>query len=252
MVPQTPPGSGSLFGVELEAQDHTRQGLHEAWATLAGPGGWFSGIERVALAAEVRAARGCALCAERRAALSPCSVGGDHAAAQGLSAAAVEAVHRISTDPGRLSQRWYDETLASGLRPEEVVEITGIAGVVTIADTLAAALGNTLRALPEPLPGEPARALVPGTEVSGGWVPMVHPDRAEGPVKDMYAMVRGSAGFVFNVARALTAVPVALVGFFRAFSPNYNTHGDVPEGGLIRTQVELLAATTSSLNDCFY
>ena len=109
-----------------------------------------------------------------------------------------------------------------------------------------------MRPLPQPQPGEPARELVAGTEVSGGWVPMVHPDRAEGLVKDMYALVRGSAGFVFNVARALTAVPVALIGFFRAFSPNYNTHGEVPDGGLIRPQLELLAATTSSLNDCFY
>jgi alkylhydroperoxidase family enzyme len=241
-----------VFTVQLEAQAHTREGLDQAWATLAAPGGWFTGAERVALAAEVRTARGCALCAERKAALSPYSVGGEHPGAAGLSSSVLEAAHRISTDPGRLSQRWYQQTLDSGLRPEEVVEITGIAGVVTIADTLAAALGNPLRPLPGPRPGEPARALVPGTEVSGGWVPMVHPDRAEGPVKDMYAMVRGSAGFVFNVARALTAVPVALVGFFRAFSPNYNTHGEVPDGGLIRPQVELLAATTSALNDCFY
>ena len=245
-------GSGSLFAVQLEAQHHTREGLDQAWATLAAPGGWFTGAERVALAAEVRRARGCALCVERKAALSPYSSSADHAGAGVLSSSVLDAVHRISTDPGRLSQRWYRRTLDRGLRPEEVVEITGIVGVVTIADTLAAALGNPLRPLPEPQPGEPARALVPGTEVSGGWVPMVHPDRAEGVVKDMYALVRGSAGFVFNVARALTAVPVALIGFFRAFSPNYNTHGEVPEGGLIRPQVELLAATTSSLNDCFY
>ena len=55
-----------------------------------------------------------------------------------------------------------------------------------------------------------------------------------------------------NVARALTAVPSALRGFFGAFLPNYNTHGEVPAGGLSRPQVELLASSTSALNDCFY
>jgi len=236
----------------LEPQEHTQRGLDLAWATLGSPGSWFDGAERVALAAEVRASRGCALCAERRAALSPSAVPGEHAGSGALGAAAIDAVHRISTDPGRLSQRWYGEALESGLSPEQVVELTGVVGVVTIADTLAIALGGPLRALPAPLAGEPSRVRMPGAEVAGGWVPMVHPDRAEGPVKDMYEMVRGAAGFVFNVARALTAVPQALTGFFMAFAPNYNTHGAVPEGGLSRPQVELLAASTSALNDCFY
>lgn len=238
--------------MRLEPQQHTSAGVDMAWASLGAPGTWFSGAEKVALAAETRAARGCALCAERLAALSPHEVERGHAASSGLSAAAMDAVHRISTDPGRLSQRWYRDALESGLTPEQVVEITGVVGVVTIADSLAVALGTPLRSLPEPQPGEPCRELASGTEIAGGWVPMVHPDRAEGPIKDMYAMVRGSAGFVFNVARALTAVPTALRAFFQAFMPNYNTHGEVPEGGLTRPQVELLASSTSALNDCFY
>jgi hypothetical protein len=81
---------------------------------------------------------------------------------------------------------------------------------------------------------------------------MVHPDEAEGQVKVVYDMVQSAAGFVFNVVRSLTASPAAMEGFFRAFGPNYMTHGPVPEGGLTRLQVELLASSTSALNDCFY
>ena len=159
--------------MHLEPQQHTRAGVDMAWASLGAPGTWFSGAEKLALAAETRAAHGCALCAERVAALFPYAVEGDHAPSSGLSAAALDAVHRISTDPGRLSQRWYHAALESGLTPEQVVELTGVVGVVTIADSLAVALGAPLRSLPEPQPGEPSRKLVSGTEIAGGWVPKV-------------------------------------------------------------------------------
>jgi hypothetical protein len=232
--------------IALEPAAHTAAGLDAAWAGLAAPGSWFSGAERVEISREVRAARGCALCAERKAALSPNTVGGEHASAR------IDAVHRISSDPGRLSQPWFDETVRSGLTPEQVVEIAGVVGVVTIADTLSRALGQPGRELPEPQPGEPSRERVAGAVVAGGWVPMVAVDRAEGPVRAVYEQIDQAAGFVFNIVRALTAVPEAMMGFFAAFRPNYNTHGPVSAGGLARPQVELLASSTSAINDCFY
>jgi hypothetical protein len=145
-----------------------------------------------------------------------------------------------------------DELAAAGLLPEELVEITSVIGVVTIADTLSRALSQPERAFPDANVGEPHRQHVSGTTLERGWVPMVDPDRAEGFVKIMYEQVEGAAGFVFNVARALTSVPEALRDFFGAFFPNYSTHGDVRPGGLSRTQVELLATSTSAYNDCFY
>ena len=71
-----------------------------------------TGAERVAIAREVRAARRCAFCAERRAALSPTAVSGAHDAATDLRPAIVDAVHRVVTDPGRLSRCFADEVIA--------------------------------------------------------------------------------------------------------------------------------------------
>jgi hypothetical protein len=169
-----------------------------------------------------------------------------------LSAAASAAIHRIATDPGRLSRNWWENARASGLAAEELVEITSIVGVTTIADTLARALSIPLRPLPQPRPGSPERQPVRGATLERSWAPMVEPEAAEGPIKALYDVVESAAGFVFNVARALSSVPLACQDFFAAFFPNYSTHGPPRPGGLNRVQVEMLASTTSAYNDCFY
>jgi len=140
----------------------------------------------------------------------------------------------------------------AGILPEELVEIISIIGVITIADTLARAYSLPERLLPDPDEGQPARQQVKGTSLERGWVPMIKPNHAEGFVKIMYEQVEDAAGFVFNVVRALTAVPEALRDFFGAFLPNYSTHGPVRPGELSRSQVELLATSTSAYNECFY
>jgi hypothetical protein len=87
------------------------------WQRLAAPGTWWTGAERIAIAAEVRAARGCTACSERRLALSPEIVVRPHDGASGgvLPDVAVDCVHRIAMDPGRLSRSWLDKALAAGL-----------------------------------------------------------------------------------------------------------------------------------------
>jgi hypothetical protein len=237
----------------IRPADHTTAGLDQAWDQLGRAGGWFSGEERVAIAAECRGARECGFCVERKSALSPYTVSGAHAAEGSiLSELTIDTIHRITTDPGRLAERWMSELTDAGMSAEELVEITSIIGVVTIGDTLARALDQPERSLPSPHAGEPHRQRVAGTTLERAWVPMVEPGSAEGMLKLMYEQVESAAGFVFNVARALTAVPEAVRDFFSAFLPNYSTHGPVRPGGLNRTQVELLASSTSAWNDCFY
>ena len=247
----------------LEPAPHTAAGIDQAWQNLGQTGGWFSATERIAIVAETRAARDCSLCAERKQALSPFSSNdaAEHDRApesQALSPATIDAIHRITTDPGRLSEHWYQGVLASGLAAEEVVELTSVVGATTIADTLARALSRPERDLPvkaaseEQPAAKPNRRPLAGTSLDRGWVPMVEPDSAEGMTKLMYEGVESSAGFIFNVARSLSAVPEAIRDFFIAFRPNYATHGPVQAGGLNRIQVELLASTTSAHNDCFY
>ena len=75
------------------------------WRTLARPGSWWTGVERVAIAAESRNAPLCRLCAARKAALTPAGIAGEHAGKHDLPDVAVDAIHRIVTDPGRMTEQ---------------------------------------------------------------------------------------------------------------------------------------------------
>lgn len=75
----------------------------QVWENLGRPGNWLTGSERVAIVAEARAAWECKLCKERKQALSPYSLDGVHGSSTDLDPARVDAVHRIVTDPGRLT-----------------------------------------------------------------------------------------------------------------------------------------------------
>ena len=225
--------------------------LSEEWSRFAHAGTWWTGTERISIASEARAARHCALCAERKAAVTPYAVMGRHSARGPLRAPVVDAVHRIVTDPGRLSSKWYTALIDEGVLPEQVVEIAGLVGILTIGDTLARACGGAPVPLPAPRLGEPSRERPPGLSMGNAWVPMVDLEAAEGRYELFYDMVKQMAGFVFNVARALSAVPAEWEAFHRVFLFSYTTHGEV-RGDLERPQIELLAASTSAANECFY
>lgn len=242
----------SLEGSALPVSEALRGALDEEWERFARPGSWWTGAERIAIADAARAATGCRLCAQRRGALSPNAVSGRHDGDSSLPEAVVDAVHRITSDPGRLSSGWYAAALASGLTPEQLIELVSVLSILILGDSLARACGAPVSALPPPRAGEPTRLRPPGAEIHNAWVPMVHPDRAEGDLKQLYEMVKRGAGFVFNVVRALTLVPDELRGFIGTFRVSYSTHGAPPPDGLERPQMELLAASVSSMNDCFY
>ncbi len=94
-----------------------------AFARLARPGTWWSGAERIAIADAVRGAEACSLCAQRRQALSPLALEGVHDHDGTLADAAVEAIHQITIDPGRLSRAWFEKTLAAGLSDADAERI---------------------------------------------------------------------------------------------------------------------------------
>ena len=103
-----------------------RQGLQDAhrnyWQALARPGTWFSGAQRVAIAAEVRNALDCPFCAERKTALSPNAVQGEHRSGTTLDSRVIDAVHRVITDQSRITQTFVDDNAAAGLSQEQYVE----------------------------------------------------------------------------------------------------------------------------------
>ncbi len=243
----------TLEGSALPVSDLLIEQLDAQWQRFARPGTWWTGAERLAIIEAARAAQNCGLCSERKASLSPNAVSGRHDGESSLPEIVVDAVHRITTDPGRLSSSWYETVVRSGVTPEQHVELTGVLGILTLGDSLARACGAPPPSLPtQPQPGEPKKLRPPGASVHNAWVPMVQPERAEGVVKRVYDRVQKAAGFVFNVVRALTLVPEELAGFVGSFTISYSTHGAPPSGGLERPQMELLAASVSSMNDCFY
>src|SRR5215831_10600051 len=126
-----------------------------AWARLARAGTWWTGAERVAIAAEARYATGCALCVRRKDALSPYAIDGAHDTLGALPAPVVEVIHRVRTDPGRLTRAWHERTLRAGLDQERYVETVGVVATVVAVDTFARGIGAPLRPLPQPEPGTP-------------------------------------------------------------------------------------------------
>ncbi len=222
------------------------------WERMACPGTWWTGAERVAMAAEARHATGCALCSERKRALSPYAIQGAHDTLGVLPSPVVDVVHRIRTDPGRLTRAWFDGVMASGLADAQYVEIVGVVATVVGADTFARAIGVSPAPLPDPQPGGPSRLRPAAATDQGAWVPMIAPEDASGSEADLY----GEARFVPNIRRALSLVPAEARGFADLSSVHYFAIDDMMDltrqRAITRPQIELLAARVSALNQCFY
>ena len=150
-----------------------RDAHRRTWERLAAAGTWWTGAERVAIGREVRLATACDLCARRKAALSPMAVKGAHTDGGTLPAAAIEAVHRLITDSGRLSRQWYEGLLADGLTDVLYVELVGVVTQLFSVDEFHRAIGASTEPLPTPEAGEPGRRR-PEVVDGGAWLPMVN------------------------------------------------------------------------------
>jgi alkylhydroperoxidase family enzyme len=237
-------------GLPFPVPDAMREAHRRAWQRLAAPGAWWTGSEKVAIAAEVRAARTCALCREREAALSPHAVVGEHAPTGVLPAAAVEAAHRIATDPGRLTRAWYEKTLAAGLSDAHYVELLAVVATIVNLDALHRGLGVPAEPLPEPVPGVPSRVRPPAVQ-GAPWVSWIALDSRE--ARELY----GGRPRVPNVARALSLIPDAVRQLQELSEAHYLPFDDVMDPRarmphLARAQMELVAGRVSALNQCFY
>jgi hypothetical protein len=236
----------------VTVRDDLRAAHARLWANLATPGASWSGAERVAIAAESRHAGACRLCGERTAALSPHAVDGAHDTVTTLPADAVEVAHRVRSDPGRLSKTWFERVTAGQLSVPAYVELVGIVAAVAGVDAFARALGVAPFPLPEPLPGAPHGRLSAGTKLAGAWVPMLAPEDAAGDEADLY----GGRPFAPNIMRALSLVPDQVRVLFGALETHYVGPDGLLDLGvrraIDRSQMELIAARVSALNQCFY
>lgn len=226
-------------------------GAHaRAWARLGQPGTWWTGAERVAIAAETRRAPACALCRRRKEALTPSAVEGAHDSLGELPEIVVEVVHRVATDPGRLNEPWYRGILAAGLAPEHYVETVGIVAHIVAIDTFARALGLDRLPLPQAEPGRPSRQRPAGASPGPAWVPWLEPAEAGAP--ELYSSSRPP-----NIMKAMSLVPDEVASFFDLVAHQYQPASAMRDfareyRAISHAQIELLAARVSALNRCLY
>jgi hypothetical protein len=235
-----------------------RQGLQEAidkaHAALGEAGVWWTGAERLKIARESRAARSCRLCQTRKQALSPHGVAGSHDVATDLAAAAIEAIHRIVSDPGRLSESWYRRTTGPELSDDGYVELLSVVAITTALDTLDRARGAAVRELPEPKLGVAARRRPKGAKPGLGWMPMLAPADVGPDDPPLYTCAGRSGG---NVHLALSLVPEAMMQFWALFETMYLPQHAMRDFGreyraIDHAQIEMLAARVAVHNQCHY
>lgn len=240
-------------GAGVQVRDDIQQSHRTMIDQLRGPGCWFTGAERIAIAQESRAALACPLCAERKTALSPEQPKGEHASVSGLNPALVELAHRIRTDSGRLSRSWFERLTSEALSVEEYVEAVGVVTFTAGIDAFCRSLGIARFEFGDPLPGEPTRHRPANLKEGIAWVPILAPEDARGPEADLYE----PAAMVPNIARALSLVPDHVRLLQEETRSHYMPMPDIanPAAGgraIDRLQMELVAARVSSLNECFY
>ena len=221
-----------------------------AWDRIASPGTWLTGAERVAVAAEARHARtACKFCRARKAALSPNAVEGTHDTISSLPPSQIDAIHRIATDPGRLTEAWQNSL---GLDETVYVETVGVIAQLTAVDTFASGLGEPWRDLPAPLPGEPTRRPTPGAKHGLAWVATLDPVDAQGEDASLYPNDNPA-----NIRRAMSLVPHEVRGFFDLVAVQYlpgpaMLDFDNEYRAISHAQIELLASRVSAINQCAY
>ena len=235
-------------------REELKDSVHRAWLALGNPGVWWSGADRLKIVREARAARSCALCRARKAALSPQAVAGAHDTVSDLSPSAIEAIHRIVSDPGRLSEAWYRRTTSAGLEDGAYVELLAVVSITTAVDTFDRACGMAQRELPAASAGAPSRRRPRGAKPGLGWMPMLAPEDVAPDDPPLYSSAGRIGG---NVHRALSLVPEAMMQFWDLFETMYLPQDAMRDFGreyraISHAQIEMLAARVAVRNQCVY
>jgi len=229
-----------------------REAHERAFVRLSRAGTWWTGAERLAIAAEVRRAPACSLCAKRKEALSPLAVEGEHDGETILPATVIEVVHQVVNDPGRLSHVWFEKVMAGGLSTEHYIETIGVIVTMFSIDSFCRGIGVPPRPLHDDRGGEPTRKRPAGAREGEAWVPWVPEGQAKGPEADLYETPRTG-----NVLKALSLVPDEVRQLKDLSEAHYLGMAEMMnlEGSpraIDRRQIELVAGRVSALRECFY
>ena len=151
-----------------------------------------------------------------------------------LSETASSTAGRIYREPSTISREWVTSA-AEKLGAARYVELVGVVARLAAVDFFHQVIGSPVEPLPEPVPGDPTGETDDRARLGKGWVPMV-----------------GTT----SIVGALSIVPSEMEAQQHLHSPLYLTYEDMADvdfqRGLHRSQMELVAARTSAINECFY
>lgn len=240
--------------VDIPIRDDLADAHRDVLAHLSRPGTWWTAADRIAIASEARHASACVFCRDRKEALSPNSVAGTHDTLGALPDAIVEVIHRIVTDPARLSWGWYLGILERGVTDAQYVETLSVIVHTVSLDTFTHAMGIAKLPLPSPETGEPSRYRPPGASEGAAWVPWIETaDRLPPDMAGLYPVDRPAA----NIMRAMSLVPTEVRQFFAMGAAQYLGPHQMRDfsrefRAITHAQIELVAGRISSLNQCLY
>ena len=246
----------SFDAARLPIRDDIAEALPQVWARIGQPGTWLTARERVAVAAESRNARHCRLCAERKEALSPYAVRGEHDSLGELPDDKVELVHRMMTDPARIAGHWFEALKDGGLPETEYVEIVGVIACTVAIDTFCRGIGMAPPPLPEPQDGAPSHETVGEEHLNRGlaFAPTLDPF-VDGPLqKEFFPAGPPTAA---HIRRALSSVPDTQRDFWRIANVLYMNGLQMRDfsteyRAITHAQIELVAGRVSAINQCVY
>jgi len=208
----------ALSSLDQPIRDDLHSSLRRDWDRLAGPGATWTGAQRISLASHARAARA-----------------GDEPGDDPIPSSAGDVARAVGARPATIRaadvQRWLDD----GLGAANYVELVGVVSRVAATDSIMRALGQPPEPFPAPVAGEPTGRIAADARQRRGWVPMV-----------------GAT----SIVGALSLVPGEMAAMIDYHGPAYLTMEEMADPtytrGLDRAQMELVAARTSAINECFY
>jgi alkylhydroperoxidase family enzyme len=192
--------------------------LEKTWHDIARPGARWAGAQRVDIARTARTA-----------------TTDDGPAATQLPAAAAEAATLLARAPATTTEEWATHVIEQ-IGEREYVELVGVVARIVAVDTFFRLLGLQPPTLLDPVEGEPSDEPVPDSaRRKRTWVRMVTP---------LAPLVLGA---VPSTEAAVNALCDRLY-----MHPTQIGDASFGRGLLDRPRIELVAATVSQVNECFY
>jgi hypothetical protein len=220
---------------DYSVPDNLLDAFNSCWERSAEPGEWWTGKERIAILEEVRKARD----EGSSGSISPLS---DLSIEPNpiISPLASEIARKVTSSAHEIDDKWAKEAI--GLIGEgKYSELVSLVVNIVPVDIFCLLLGRPVVSLPVPKNGKPGESIPSGLSDGGAFVPW-RTENWVGP----------------NVARALSFVPkentirMKLVESMYAEGDKFISMIWDDNEPLDRSQVEIIAARTSSINECFY